>query len=116
MELIQVIIIIFALFALSRAMLRFRDNKLGRNEFLFWAGLWTAAIIISFIPSILGVFSGRIGTTSGLDLVLYLSIIALFYLMFRLYVRTEALEKEITSVVRELAINPEKKKRQKKKK
>jgi len=105
MEIIQIIIIIFALFALSRVFLRFKDNKLTRNEFIFWVLVWVAIIIVSIIPSITGVLSHKLGIGRGIDLLIYLSIIVLFYLMFRLYVKLESVEKEITALVRRVALD-----------
>ena len=109
MEIIQVVIIIFALFALSRAFLRFKDNKLTKKEFLFWIVIWLSVMIVSFIPNIIGPLSNLFGIGRGIDLIVYVSIIILFYLIFRLYVKIESVEKEITSVVRKLALNKKKK-------
>lgn len=113
MEVIQIILIIFALFALSRAFLRFKDNKLTKYEFLFWAVIWVAVIIVGIIPNITIILSNKFGIGRGIDLVIYISIIALFYLIFRLYVKLESMEKEITTVVRRVALNPKKNKKKK---
>ncbi len=111
MEIIQIVIIIFALFALSRAFLRFKDNKLTKNEFIFWVILWVAVIIVSLIPTITGPISNVFGIGRGMDLIIYISIIILFYLIFRLYVKLESIEKEITMVVRRIALNKKSKKK-----
>mgnify|MGYP001203859899 CR=1 FL=1 len=104
MEIIQIIIVLFALFALSRAFLRFKDNKLTKIEFVFWGLVWVVAIVLSFIPGILGFFSKILGIGRGTDLLIYLSIILLFYLIFRLYVKMESIRKDITLLVRKFAI------------
>ena len=109
MQIIQVIIIIFALFALSRVFLRFKDNKLTKNEFMFWVFVWLAVIIIAIIPSITTALSQQLGIGRGMDLIVYISIIVLFYLIFRVYVKTEHIEKEITMVVRKVALNSRRK-------
>lgn len=111
MQVIQIIIIIFALFALSRAILRFKDNKLTKNEFVFWILIWGAVILISVIPSVISPLSSVFGIGRGMDLIVYISIIILFYLIFRLYVKLESVEKEITLVVRRIAINTKNRKR-----
>lgn len=112
MQAIQIIIIIFALFALSRAVLKFKDNKLTKNEFIFWIIIWCAVIIVAVIPYVISPISSIFGIGRGVDLIVYISIIVLFYLMFRLYVKLESVEKEITLVVRRIAMkNKPKKKR-----
>ncbi len=113
MEIIQIVIIIFALFALSRVILRFKDNKLTRNEFFFWLVIWVAVIVISIIPNITGIISHPFGIGRGIDLIIYVSIIGLFYLIFRLYVKLESVEKEITALVRRIALDKKEKKKKK---
>jgi hypothetical protein len=102
---IQVLIIVFALFALSRAILRFRDNRLTVKELILWGAIWLLIIVSSIIPRLTNIISAFFGMGRGLDLAVYVSVILLFYLMFRLYVKTESLEKEVTLLVRKLAID-----------
>jgi hypothetical protein len=116
MEIIQVLVTVFALFAMSRAWLRFRDNKLTKNELLFWVALWLAVILVIFIPNITTVFSQILGIGRGTDLILYVSSIVLFYLVFRLYVKLEGMEKNLSDVVRKIALNNNKKEDERKKK
>jgi hypothetical protein len=104
MEIIQIIIVIFALFALSRAFLRFKDNKLTKTEFLFWTLIWLAVIVFAFTPRLTSWVSSLLGIGRGVDLIIYLSIIVLFYLIFRLYVKMESIRKDITLLVRKFAI------------
>lgn len=111
MEIIQVIALIFALFALSRAVLRFKDNRLTKNEFIFWALVWFVVIIVSLIPNVLGLFSNILGIQRGMDLIIAVSIIVLFYLIFRLYVQLEGVKREITAVVRKVALEDKSKRK-----
>jgi len=111
MEIIQIIGIIFALFALSRAYLRFKDNRLTKNEFIFWALVWIVVLIIAFIPSTLSLFSNILGIQRGMDLIIVISVVVLFYLIFRLYVQLEGVKREITALVRKVALEDNRKKR-----
>lgn len=111
MEIIQILGIIFALFALSRAYLRFKDNKLTKNEFVFWALIWFVVIIISIAPNVLGLFSQILGIQRGMDLIIVISVVILFYLIFRLYVQLEGVKREITALVRKVALDDKNKKK-----
>ena len=114
MQPIQIIAIIFALFALSRVILRAKDKKLTTKEFIFWLFIWIALIIIAFFPEVSIFFADMFGLRRGMDLLIFASIGILFYLVFRLYIKLEEQEREITKVVREIAIkeaNNKKKKR-----
>jgi len=111
MEIIQILGIVFALFAFSRAYLRFKDNKLTKNEFVFWALIWFVVIIISIVPNILGLFSNILGIQRGMDLIIVISVVVLFYLIFRLYVQLEGVKREITALVRKVALEDKNKKK-----
>lgn len=109
MTLLQVVVVIFALFALSRAFLRFRDGKITKKELALWLVVWIAAIVVILLPWTTTFLANVLGITRGADFVVYLSIVVLFYLMFRIYVKLESVEQEITKVVREVAIKKKKK-------
>lgn len=103
MNIIQLMIILFALFAISRSLLRIKDKDINRTEFIFWTCIWLIIIIIATTPSLTDIITQPLGLYRGIDVAVYVSIILLFYLIFRLYVKTEQTNKEITKLVRELA-------------
>lgn len=105
MQSIQIIILIFSVFALSRSLLRFKRKELRRAEVIFWIVLWIGVIIVALLPQMTGIFSWLLGSESGsgINVLIYLSILMLLYLVFRLYVRLEKTDQEITRLVREMA-------------
>ena len=102
--LIQVLIMIFALFAWSRAILRLKSKNIGLGELLFWSIIRIAVIVVALFPEIISNLSEIAGVGRAVDLVVYVSIIVLFYLIFRLYVIIDSKNREMTTLVRELAI------------
>jgi len=104
MEAIQIIAVLFALFAFSKVIIRFREAKITGREFIFWSIIWFGIIIVAALPWTTTIAARLIGISRGIDVVVYLSIIALFYLIFRMYVKMEHVEREITRLVREEAI------------
>jgi len=110
MEPIQILAVLFALFAYSRTILRFKDKKITIKEFFFWTVIWIAVIVVGIVPGIMSGLTVFLGIGRPIDIIVYASIIVLFYLIFRLYVRIEEMEQNITKVVREVAIKKQKKK------
>jgi small membrane protein len=101
---IQVLIVLFALFAWSRAFLRMRGKDISVGEFSFWSLIWITVILVGIFPKIITIISGIVGIGRGVDLAVYVSIILLFYLIFRIYVNLDNQKNEITKLVRELSI------------
>ncbi len=115
LELIQIFGIIFSLFAWSRAFLRYKDKKVSARSLFLWSVVWVSIIVVALYPELISSAANFLGIGRGMDVLIYVSIIVIFYLMFRLYVMMDAQNQEITSLVREIAINnPEKKKKEKK--
>lgn len=104
MTLIQILILIFVAFAGSRAVLRFRDRIIGYGEFFFWSAIWTIVLLIIFRPSLSDDVASLLGISRGTDVMFFAAIIVLFYLIFRLYVKLNSLDRDITA----LAINTSK--------
>lgn len=109
MLLVQIILTLFLVFALSRVVLRFRGGQIRVTEFLFWSFLFTVAIFAIVLPEETSRFANMLGVGRGVDLVIYASIAVLFYLVFRLYVMFEDLRHEITELVRLIALKDKKK-------
>lgn len=105
---IQVLMIIFALFAWSRAALRLKDKSIRIGEFIFWSVLWLSLIIFSISPALLQFLSNVLGIQRATDLAIYVSIIVLFYLVFRIYVKLDKQGQEITQIVRSVALKKKK--------
>ncbi len=105
MTIIQWAVIIFASFAWSRVLLRFKDKRLTPGELLFWSGIWGAAIVIAVLPGIAAFISEWVGIRRPIDVAVYAGIILLFYMLFRLYVRVEQIDRNVTKLVRSIAIS-----------
>ncbi len=109
----QALAVVFALFALSRVVLRLKDGKITWPEFSFWTVIWAAVIVVAINPDLTFTLSNALGIERGVDVAVYCSIIILFYMMFRMLVKMEMLEQEITKAVRKDAISKGGKKKKK---
>lgn len=104
MLIIQLLIAAFAVFAIARAVSQYKQGKLPRLLLVFWTLFWLAVGVVGVLPQTTQIAAGLVGVGRGADLVIYVSIIALFYLVFRLYVKIEDVERQITRLVRKLAL------------
>ena len=101
----QIIALLVIAFFLARIFRQRKNNQVSRTEFLFWLVFWfLAAMIIVFIKKIDMLVAGLGFSAAGIDVILYLSIVALFYMIFRLRIKLEKIDREITKIVREIAI------------
>ncbi len=85
-----------------------RKNKLSKNEFIVWLSFWLlGALAIIFIRQIDNLVIALGFSGSGINFLIYLSVIILFYLVFKLRLSIAKTEANITKITRHLALNKE---------
>ena len=102
----QILALIVIAFFLARLFWQKQKQQIAAGEMVFWFIFWLAAgaAVISLktidrLVAQLG-FSG-----SGIQILIYLAIAILFYLLFRLRLRLAKLEQDLTKIVRSIALN-----------
>lgn len=113
---IQLIFITFLIFAASRAFLRLKEGGITFGAFLFWSGLWILATFSVLNPEFTTYLAKLIGIGRGTDVVIYASIVLVFYLIFRTNVMIENLRHEISKLTSEITIGRTLKRDKKRKK
>ncbi len=97
----QVLLVLFCLFAIVGVLKRKEDDLLGPKGALFWILFWMVVAVVVVWPNIVQRLADYIGIGRGADLVIYLSIAAIFYLLFKLHVKMEGLKRDFTKVIRQ---------------
>lgn len=98
---------IIGLIAIILAFLRFKEGKMTLGLLILWIIIWVGVIIVSINPQSTVLLTSITGIERGLDVVLILGLVVAYYLIFRIYTMIESMEKEITELVRELALQKE---------
>ena len=104
---IKAIIILFILFVLWRTWLRFKVNDITNRELIIWLFFWFLVIIATLIPQKTDIIAQWLGVGRGADLLVYISIIVLFFIAFRIIVKLEKIDRDITKLVRKKALEKE---------
>lgn len=110
----QIFVLAFAIFALSRVILRLREGQISLLETSFWFIIWVGISSLVFFPKPAVFISDILGIGRAADLMVYLAVISLFYLVFRIYVKIVTMDHKMTQLVREIAIQKEENKNKKK--
>ena len=83
-----------------------------RIELFFWFIIWILVLVALYIPErFIQDVSQAFGIQRGMDFLIYISIIFLFYMVFRIYAKMDRIEQNLTQIVRNDAINKEDKKK-----
>lgn len=102
---IQLLIIGVALLLLARVFNQYRRRKVAWTWFLLWSIFTAGVIVIALIPSITDQAAHLVGVGRGADLVIYCSLALLFWAVLRLTIRADQQQREMTELVRKIAID-----------
>ncbi len=103
--LIQFLLILGFVLALIITWRRFRQNIVTIKEAFFWSLLWFAGASITLIPKLTEYLASLFGVGRGVDLVLYLAVAIQFFLIFKLFILHEQIERKITNLVEREALS-----------
>jgi len=103
---IQIITTIVVLFLITRVGSKLKRKEITFNEAILWSVLWFSVGIVVLFPQIADRVAQEVGleTATGIDLVVYIAVGLAFYLIFRLFVHIERIERDITKVIRHIAL------------
>lgn len=104
MTVIQLLLVLFAAYALFRAFWRWRRGGLPLAHLLAWTAFWIAVAVIVLRPETATVLARTLGVGRGADVVVYLALAAVFYLLFKMFAKIEDVERQLTRIVRDLAL------------
>mgnify|MGYP001618197378 CR=1 FL=1 len=105
---IQVVAGLIAVGGVVRSLLLFRERRHSIRALIFWLMIWGGIGIIAFVPKVSFWISEPLGIQRGVDVIVYVSIILLFFMVSRLILNIESLERQMTALVRELALQKRK--------
>lgn len=94
---------IIAIMALHTLAQRSR-GKIGTLQLSMWLAIWSAGAVVVALPDFATKLAHRLNIGRGADLVIYVSIPVLFYIVFRLLLRVERLNRDVTDLARALAL------------
>lgn len=103
--------IIFSIFVFAAAVLVWQKNRanlLSGRGTTWWLLIWVAALIMVWYPNSAQVVADIFGIGRGVDLVIYSALAFLLLTIFRLSIKIETLQRDITKVVRRDALESKK--------
>lgn len=100
---IQIVAIVVAVIHIARLLSLWKGRKIPGKTALLWFLIWFAVLFVVFFTPVIDALSRPIGVGRGIDMVVYISVLMLFYFIFQLNMKIDKLEREITKLVREIS-------------
>jgi len=109
----QIIALILIIFFILRLIWQKQTNKINSREFALWFIFWflVAGAVIS-IKKIDKLVADLGFSSSGINVLLYFSVLLLFYLIFKMRLKIEKINKNISKINSHIAIQNAQEKKQ----
>lgn len=101
----QILYLFFVLFVEVIIFDKYRRKETSVSNYLFWATLWIVSTVLLFVPKSFDYIAFKLGlkTQKGVDLVLDAAVVFMFYMVGRVFVKLEKMERQITKVTRAIS-------------
>jgi len=99
MSLFQIIIILASLGFVGRALIRCAKKQISLWLFLLWTALWAGVTIVAIYPVIINRLADFVGVGRGVDLIIYVAIGVIVYILFKQQIRAGKVEKDLARMV-----------------
>lgn len=101
----EIIALAVIAFFVGRLAWQARRGQIPGAQFIFWLGFWLAGAVVVFYLRALDALASRLGfSSSGIEILLYVAVVAIFSYVFRLRLKIAALERDLTTVIRNQAL------------
>lgn len=100
-EILALVIIFFFLWRLG---VQLHHHQIPKSQFLFWLIFWLIAGLVVIYLQELDRLVARLGfSSSGIEVLLYLAVAIILYVLVRMRLKMEQMEKNITTLTRLLS-------------
>ena len=100
----QILASLFILFAINRIVTRYRQELVPKSEIAVWLLFWALVAVAIWWPHGTDVVASWLGVSRGVDVVVTAALAVLFYLLFQVFSHVHKLQRELTQLVRTMAI------------
>ena len=97
--------LLFAAIVISKSYVDFRAKAESFKIFVLWVIAWLGIVIIALFPSIVDVLIMTFGGgRTGLGTFFGMGLVFLFFIVYRMYVKIDRIEQNLTKTIQELAL------------
>ncbi|HLD19714.1 MAG TPA: DUF2304 domain-containing protein [Patescibacteria group bacterium] len=105
MTLFQIILLLFFVFIVLRVWVKYGRKEIVLRECFLWSSFWAVSgLLVGFMRQT-DWLARQFGIERGADLFIALSIVIGYYVMFKIFVHIERLDRDITKIVRKIVLD-----------
>lgn len=98
---------IISILAIVWFIFRYMKGKNSASTVILWTIFWIFVSVFSLFPQLSNSFASFFGITRGLDFIIILVFVILFYTILKLYFVIDKMQNDLNKIVKEVAIQNE---------
>jgi hypothetical protein len=103
--LVKVFSLVLAAIVISKSYVDFRAKVESLPILIFWIVTWIIIVVVALFPSIIDLLISSFGGgRTGLGTFFGIGLVFLFFIVYRMYMKIERLERNLVKTVQELAL------------
>lgn len=104
-SLYQLLVPLFALLMMAKAISRFLRHVMTGRELAVWVTIWVGISLVALFPdTAISWFAYVTGIKSGINALIFFALVMLLWGFLRVYVMLEDHERQLTELVRKIAL------------
>ena len=101
----EILALIIIFLFIARISWQLHQKLIPRNQFIFWLFFWViCGILIVYIKKIDALVAGVGFSSSGIQVLLYIAVALIFYFIFRIRLKLEKIESDISTLTHHYAL------------
>ncbi|MEK7159128.1 MAG: DUF2304 domain-containing protein [Patescibacteria group bacterium] len=104
MTVFQVLILLVIAIIVLKSFRKLLKKELSVWLFAIWVSFWLLVAVVDLFPVIINRLADLLGVGRGVDLIIYASILVLFYLVFRININLNKINKNFSKIVKEVSL------------
>jgi hypothetical protein len=104
MLIIQILFLAVFLVALLKVVGRYRHKELSLSSAVIWCLFWLGGVLVVLMPNSTFYLARFVGVTRGADVIVYGALVLVFFLIFKVTIKLERQDKEITFLTRQISL------------
>lgn len=106
----QLLLSTLILLIIVRTIIVYKRGSFSKNFLVIWLCLWTSVIVLIFQQELVIQIAHEVGISRGVDLVIYISLIVIFYLIYQMMIWFYDIDRKITELARKITLKGSEKK------
>lgn len=101
----RIFVVVFMILVMSKSYLSYRQKKESLTMTVFWFATWLTIAIITFFPTLIDKILWDPRAKGGTGTILGIGLIFIYFVIYRVYQKADRVEKQVSKIVRDIAIN-----------